>query len=185
MILRPTSTRRAPLCLASCSRRESRGSSPQYAIDKSRIGRLDNYRTSRRRARLLIRRSGRRRSHNLTLTNVDVMKVALGSLFPVAFDVGSTGSIRVLGSSARSVSTTLCQGLFRPCPFITLNPLFGRKLPMNKGTLVSLSAFPHGELKARSSVSRILPLPPPLLGGAPPLSFPLPFPLPLVVAGAA
>ena len=98
------------------------------------------------------------------LTNVNVMKITLGSLLAIASDISSTSSISVLDSSARSVSTTLCQGLFRPCPFITLNLLFGRKLPMNKGTLVSLSAFPLGELKARSSVSRILPLPAALVG---------------------
>ena len=109
------------------------------------------------------------------------MKIALGSLFAIASGISSTAaSVRVLGSGARSVSTTLRLGFFRPRPIITLSLFFGRKLPVNKRTFVSLRAFSLGELKTRPSVGRILSFSPAL--GERGAAFVLPLALPLGIS---
>ena len=118
---------------------------------KTRARCLGNCRTNSGLTGRLVRRRRRSRWHSLAIASLSVMKIALRPLLAIASDVGSTGSIRVLGSGTRgTISPTLSPSLLGTRPLISLDLFFRGQLAMSERTLVCLGTLSLGELKARS-----------------------------------
>jgi len=97
----------------------------------------------------MIRRPGWSRLHSLTITDVNVVKVALRALLTIASKVGGTSSVRVLGPFAMSTfPRSFILGLLQACPFISLDPFIWRQLTMDKRAFIGFLALSLRELEA-------------------------------------
>ena len=90
----------------------------------------------------LTRRCRRGRRHNLSVTKLNVLNVALCTFLAIASNVGSTSGIGVAIASTRgTISTTLDLGVLGARPLISLHFLISRELAMSEWTLVCLGTF--------------------------------------------
>ena len=79
----------------------------------------------------------------MSVTKLNVVKVALRTFLAIASNVGSTSGIGVTIALTRgTISSTLDLGFLGTRPLISLDFLFRCELAMSEWTLVGLGAFP-------------------------------------------